>query len=163
MVVAEDPAGAGQGVLVEAAGLVVVTELAQVAGEVAGRAEGVEVVLAEDAAATGEGVLVEAAGLFVVTEPAPVDGEVAGRAEGLGVVLAEDPAAAGQGVLVEVAGLLVLAERVQVMARLLAEMRVSGWSSPRTRRERARVSSSRPAGLLVSAPSMLVGVGELVR
>ena len=70
------------------------------------------------------------AGLLVLTQPAQVAGEVAGRGEGVGVVVAEDPAAAGQGVLVERAGLLVLTQRPQVMARLLAEVRVSGWSSP---------------------------------
>ena len=48
MVVAEDPAAAGEGVLVEVAGLLVLAQRAQVGGEVVGRGEGVGVVVAED-------------------------------------------------------------------------------------------------------------------
>ena len=143
MVVAQDPAAAGEGVLVEGAGLLVLAQRVQVDGEVVGRGEGVGVVVAQDPAAAGEGVLVEGAGLLVLAQRVQVGGEVVGRAEGVGVVVAQDPAAAGEGVLVEGAGLLVVAQRAQVAARLLAEVRVSGWSSPRTRRRRVRVSSSR--------------------
>ena len=87
-------------------------------------------VVAEHPPAPGEGVLVQLAGLLVLAQREQVDGEVAGRGEGVGVVVAEHPPAAGEGVLVQVAGLLVLAQRGQVGARLLAEARVSGWSSP---------------------------------
>ena len=76
MVLAEDPAAAGEGVLVEVAGLLVLAQRAQVVGEVAGRGEGVGVVVAEDAAAAGEGVLVEGAGLLVLAQLA------AGRGRG---------------------------------------------------------------------------------
>ena len=57
-----------EGVLVEGAGLLVLAQPAQVAGEVAGRGEGVGVVLAQDPPAAGEGVLVEGAGLLVVAQ-----------------------------------------------------------------------------------------------
>ena len=50
VVLPQDPASAGQGVLVEGAGLLVLTQRAQVAGEVVGRGEGVGVVLAQDPA-----------------------------------------------------------------------------------------------------------------
>ena len=68
MVLAQDPAAAGQGVLVEGAGLLVVTQCGQVGGEVVGRGEGVGVVLAQDPASAGQSVLVEGAGLLVVTQ-----------------------------------------------------------------------------------------------
>ena len=77
------------------------------------------------------------------------------------MVVAQDPAAAGEGVLVEGAGLLVLAQRAQVAARLLAELRVSGWSSPRTRRRRVRVSSSRARACSCS-PSAARSVARLL-
>ena len=47
----------------------------QVDGEVAGRGEGVGVVVAEDPAAAGEGVLVEVAGLLVLAQLTQVGGE----------------------------------------------------------------------------------------
>ena len=65
VVLAQDPASAGQGVLVEGAGLLVLTQRVQVEGEVAGRGEGVGVVLAQNPASAGQGVLVEGAGLLV--------------------------------------------------------------------------------------------------
>ena len=57
VVLAEDPAAAGEGVLVELPGLLVVAQRPQDEAEVAGRAQGGGVVLAEDPAAAGEGVL----------------------------------------------------------------------------------------------------------
>lgn len=55
-----------------------------------------------------------------------------------------DLALAGQGVLGEVEGLLVPTQRARKSAaRLLAEIQVSGWSSPSIRRLRVRVSSLR--------------------
>ena len=68
MIVAEYPAVAGEGVLGEGAGLLVLTQRGQLAGEVVGRAEGGGVVVAEDPAAAGEGVLVEGAGLLVLAQ-----------------------------------------------------------------------------------------------
>jgi hypothetical protein len=50
VVLAQDAASAGQGVLVDGAGPLVVTNFVQVEGEAAGRDEGVAVVLAQDAA-----------------------------------------------------------------------------------------------------------------
>ena len=93
MVVAEDAAPAGEGVLVRVRACVV-AEGAQVVGEVVGRGEGVGVVLAEDAAVAGEGVFVDDAGLFVLADVAQACGEVVGGGEGVGVVVAEDPAVA---------------------------------------------------------------------
>jgi hypothetical protein len=55
------------------------------------------------------------------------------------VIVAEHPPAAAEGVGVEVVGLLMVAERVQVVGEVVAEVKVWGWSSPRTRR-RLRVS-----------------------
>ena len=120
------------------------------------------VVRTQDATAAGEGVLVEGAGLLVLTQRGQPDGEVVGRGEGVGVVLAQDPAAAGEGVLVERRGPAACSpSRARPTARLLAEARVSGWSSPRTRRRRVRVSSSSVAGLLVLAQRAQVD-GEVV-
>ena len=75
------------------------------------------------------------------------------RRQGVGVVLAEDPAAAGQGVLVQVAGGLHLPLPCRSPARFLAERKVSGWSSPRTRRRRSRVSWSRSRAACTSPSS----------
>ena len=57
------PGGAGQGVLVEFAGLLILTQLAQVGREPAGRGEGVGVVVAQHPPEAGEGVVLELAGL----------------------------------------------------------------------------------------------------
>jgi hypothetical protein len=67
VVLAQDPSAADEGVLVERAGLLVVAQRVQVAGEVVGRAEGLGVILAQDTAITGQGVLVEGAGAQVRT------------------------------------------------------------------------------------------------
>ena len=56
------------------------------------------------------------------------------------MVITQHPAAPGQGVLVECAGLLISPSSRRSAASLLAEVRVSGWSSPSTRRRRVRVS-----------------------
>ncbi len=186
MVLAEDPATAGEGVLVEGAGPLVLTQPAQVDGEVVGRAEGVGVVLAQDPAAAGEGVLVEVAGPLRSSPNAAgrrrgcwpssrVSGWSSPRTrrrrvegvlvEGAGPLVAHPlrtgrrrgcwprrgcrggprpgPAGGGRGCPRRGRGPAGAHPRVQVGARLLAEVRVSGWSSPRTRRRRARVSSSR--------------------
>ena len=55
VVLAQDPAASGQGVLVQVAGGLLLTQLLQVSGEVAGRDQGVGVVVAQDAAAVGSG------------------------------------------------------------------------------------------------------------
>ncbi|SBW29158.1 hypothetical protein FDG2_6528 [Candidatus Protofrankia californiensis] len=65
---AEDPAAAGQNVLTKGAGILILTEFAQIDGEVVGRGEGVGVVGPEDATAPSEGVLAEFVGGLVVTE-----------------------------------------------------------------------------------------------
>ena len=57
------------------------------------------------------------------------------------MVVAQDPAAAGEGVLAELTGLLILPQLPQGDGEDEAERRVWGWSSPRTRRQRVRVSS----------------------
>jgi hypothetical protein len=75
VVVAQDVAASGEGVLVEIAGLLVLGQGMQIHGQVVGGPEGVGVVGAEDAAASGEGVLVKVAGLLVLgqgTEPSRV-------------------------------------------------------------------------------------------
>jgi hypothetical protein len=48
VLVAEDPAAAGEGVLSEVAGVLVLTQLGQMGGEVGGQVKGVGVVVAED-------------------------------------------------------------------------------------------------------------------
>ena len=80
----------------------------------AGRGEGVGVVVAEDAALTAQRLLLQFPGLRVVTQRRQVVGELAGGGEGVGVVLAEDAAAPGQGVLVQRAGPLVFTQPPQV-------------------------------------------------
>ena len=77
--------------------------------------------------------------------------EVACGAEGVGVVLAEGAAAAGQGVGVH---RFVRAADAHPSCSghsrgCLAELRVSGWSSPRVRRRRAKVSAFRFVRALV--------------
>jgi hypothetical protein len=72
--------------------------------QVAGRAEGVGVVVAESSAVPGEGVFVHFAGGLVLAEGGQVDGEAVGGAEGVGVVVAEAPAGPGEGVFVETGG-----------------------------------------------------------
>ena len=114
----------------------------------AGRGEGVGVVVAEDPALPVQHVFVEFAGLLVVTQREQVGGELAGRGEGVGVVLAEDPAAAGEGVLVERAGLLVLTQRTQVQREVAGRGEGVGvivaefWRAGR--RRRVRTAATRP-------------------
>ncbi len=69
MILAQDPSPPGEGVFVEAAGLLVLPEVGQVVGETVGRAERVGVAFASDPPTTGEGVLVEEAGMLVLPEP----------------------------------------------------------------------------------------------
>jgi hypothetical protein len=94
--------------LLQLAGLPVLTQRMQVAGEVGGRGQGVGVVFAQDPTPAGEGVLVQGAGLLVLTQRPQVAGEVGGRGQGTGVVLAQDPTLAGEGVLGQGVGLLVV-------------------------------------------------------
>ena len=86
MVVAEYPPPAGEGVLVQVAGLLVLAQPVHIGGEAAGRGEGV--VVAEHPSAPGEGVLVQVAGLLVPAQGPQVEGEVVGRGEGVRVVIA---------------------------------------------------------------------------
>ena len=68
VVLAEDSAAAGEGVVQELPGLLIVTQRPQDQAEEAGRGEGVGVVLAQDSAAAGEGVVQELPGLLIVTQ-----------------------------------------------------------------------------------------------
>jgi hypothetical protein len=90
VVLAQNPALAGHGVLSQGAGLLVLSQPVQIDRKVVGRGEGVAVALAQDPAATGQGVLGEGAGPFVITQRREVVGEVVGRDEGGGIVLALD-------------------------------------------------------------------------
>ena len=58
MVVAEHAAAAGQGVLVQLAGRLILAQVPQVGGEIGRRGQGAGVVVAEGAAEAGQGVLV---------------------------------------------------------------------------------------------------------
>jgi hypothetical protein len=82
VVLAEELPTAGEGVLVEAASLLILTQLVQVIGEVMGREQGMWVVVAEDLPAAGEGVLVEAASLLILTQLVQGIGEVMRRGQG---------------------------------------------------------------------------------
>jgi hypothetical protein len=70
VVVAQDSAAVGEGVLLEGAGLLVVAQHVQVECEAPGRGEGIGVILAQQTAAAGEAVLAEDAGLPVVARRA---------------------------------------------------------------------------------------------
>jgi hypothetical protein len=73
VVVAEDPASAGQGVLIQLTGRLVLAQLLQGVAEAGRRGEGVWMIVAEHAAGTGQGVLVELACLGVGSHiPYPV-------------------------------------------------------------------------------------------
>lgn len=74
VVFAQDPAPAGQGFLVEGAGLLILTQRPQVRGKVAGRFQGVGVVFAQDLATVGQGVHVEGVGLLILTQRMQVAG-----------------------------------------------------------------------------------------
>ena len=110
MVVTQHPAAAGQGVLVECAGLLILAQLAQVGGEPAGRGEGFGVVVAQH---RRRRVRVSfwswRACWCSPREPRVRPRRLAERSV-YGVVLAQDSAAAGEGVVLELAGLLVLAQ-----------------------------------------------------
>ena len=140
MVVAQDAAATGQGVVVQVAGGLELAERAQVDGQVMGGVQGVGVVVAQHAAATGQGVVVQVAGGLELAERAQVDGQVVGGVQGVGVVVAQDAAAAGQGVVVQVAGGLGSPSARRSWANVVAEDNVLRWSWPRMRRWRARVS-----------------------
>ena len=66
MVVAQDPTLAGEGVLGELAGRLVLPQLPQGGGKAGGRAQGVGMVVAQDPTATDERVLGKLADLLVV-------------------------------------------------------------------------------------------------
>jgi len=66
VVVAQYPAAAGEDVLVEQAGLLVLAQHVQVHGEIAGRDQGVGVVVAQYPAVAGESVVVELVGMRVL-------------------------------------------------------------------------------------------------
>ena len=68
MVLAQDSAAAGEGVVLELPGLLIVTQRPQDQAEDVGREQGGGVVLAEDSAAAGEGVVQELPGLLIVTQ-----------------------------------------------------------------------------------------------
>ena len=78
MVVAQHPASAGQGVLVQVPGPLIVTQDGQIGGEVAGRDQRVGVVVAQHPPPTGQGVLDEVPGPLVATQPAQVEGKIVG-------------------------------------------------------------------------------------
>ena len=65
MVLAQHAADAGEGVVLELAGLLVLAQGSQGEAEEAGCAQCFGVVLAEDSAAAGDGVALELAGLLV--------------------------------------------------------------------------------------------------
>jgi hypothetical protein len=81
VVVAHYPATAGEGVLVECAGVLILAQLAQIGGEPAGRGEGFGAVVAQHAPATGEGVVLKLAGLLVLAQRSRGEAEEAGRAQ----------------------------------------------------------------------------------
>ena len=94
MVLAEHPAAAPQGVGVQLPGCLVVPQVGEDAGEVAGDREGAGVVVAVQAAAPGEGSRALAPGQAVPSQ-CPVGGSVGGGgAEGVLVV-----GAVGVGIL----------------------------------------------------------------
>ncbi len=67
MVLAQDPAEAGEGVGLELPSLLIVPQRPQDHAEIDGRQQGGPVVLAEDSAAAGQGVVQELPGLPIVT------------------------------------------------------------------------------------------------
>ena len=118
MVLAEDSAAAGEGVVQELPGLLIVTQRPQDQAEEAGRGEGVGVVLAQDSAAAGEGVVLELPGLLIVTQRPQDQAELAGRGEGVGVVVAEDSAPPAQRLFLQFPGLPVVTQPEQVVGEL---------------------------------------------
>jgi hypothetical protein len=68
MVVAQHTAEAGEGVVLESAGLLVLAQGAQRATEEAGDAQCVGVVLAEDSAVAADGVALQLPGLLVLAQ-----------------------------------------------------------------------------------------------
>ena len=84
-----------------------VTQLLKVLGQVAGRGQGLGVVVAEDTAAPGEGVGVQVPGRLGFSELAQVRSEVAGRDQGPRVVVAVGSAAPGQRIGIQFPGRLV--------------------------------------------------------
>ena len=78
MVFAQDAAAAVQGVLVQVAGCLYLTQRAQVEGQVSGGVQGVGVVLAQDPAAAVQRVLVQVAGCLYFTQLAQVVGQDCG-------------------------------------------------------------------------------------
>ena len=84
MVLAEDPAAAVQGVLVQVAGGLYLAQGTQVGGQVIRGEQGAGVVLAQDPELAFEGVLVQVAGGPQLAQDAQVDAQVIHRGQGLG-------------------------------------------------------------------------------
>ena len=78
MVVTEYPAAAGQRVVVEFAGLLILAQLAQIGREPGGGNEGFGVVVAQDSAEADEGVVLELTGLLVLAQRIQGEAEDAG-------------------------------------------------------------------------------------
>ena len=106
VLIAEDTAAAGNDVVVQLPGRMVLAQLEQRADELEGGGQGVGVVLAQDAAAPGQDVFGQLPGRLVLADPAQDHDEVAGGGPGVGVVLAQDAAAAGQGIFAQLPGRL---------------------------------------------------------
>jgi hypothetical protein len=101
VVVAEHPASAGQGVLVELAGILMLAQRAQAGGEIVGQVQSGGVVIAHHPAVAAQGVLVEFVGLLMLAQRAQAGGEVVGQAQGDEMIIAQHPAVMGQGVLID--------------------------------------------------------------
>ena len=100
VVVAENPARAFEGVVVEGAGPSVLVQLAEVGGEVDRRTERVGVIRAEDLPAPTQDLLVRSGGLRVLAQPEQVTSEVVGSSQDVRMLVAEQlrthPVGAGQ-------------------------------------------------------------------
>ena len=81
MIGAQHAAASGQGVLVEGARLLTLTQFAQVGGEVVGRGEGVRMIGAQHVVEAGEGVVLNLAGPLMFPQRPQDHAEVRGRAQ----------------------------------------------------------------------------------
>jgi hypothetical protein len=127
VVLAQDAAGPGQRVLVQVPGGLVLAERAQVDGEAVGGGQGLRVVIAQDAAGPGKRVLAQVPGGLVLAERAQVR-RARWRCPGCRWSARTRRRGSGRLRPARAPG---ARRREMSMARLLAEIRVSGWSLPR--------------------------------
>ena len=164
MVLAQHPAAAVQGVLVQVAGGLHLPQLAQVDGEVIGGDQGVGVVLAQHPALAVQGVLVQVAGFGVAAHVPERPGKVVRDRQRVLVVVAEPVAPLLAQIAGQVMGGAGIAAGQQVPARVAghpAQVGVAGGGEVGGQQVRHQLRPPRPGDGIVRVAGVAGGQDRL--